>query len=81
MSEKLSLKERLDEVLKEIGELLAYHGGGVELIEFDEPNLRVKLRLTGACGGCPLSRMTFEGIVKQVLLQRIPELKEIEYMP
>lgn len=53
-----------------------YHGGSVELVSFD--GKVVKVRLGGACLGCPLSPMTVKGWVEGTIRQFFPEIKSVE---
>lgn len=53
-----------------------YHGGKVELVDFDGETLRV--RLGGACEGCPLSEVTLHGWVEGTVRQFFPDLKQVE---
>lgn len=72
------MKEKVEEVLKEIRPALQADGGDVELVDVDEKNGIVKLRLTGACAGCPFSTMTLHMGIERILKQKIPEIKKIE---
>ena len=72
------LQERVEMVLeKEVQPTLAMHGGGVELVEVTKDNV-VKVKLTGACSGCPMSQMTILGVVERTLISRIPEVQKVE---
>jgi len=51
-------------------------GGNVEVVEVS-PDGVVKVRLTGACGGCPMSQMTLKQGVEKVVKQEVPEVKEV----
>lgn len=53
-----------------------YHGGSVELVEYDGKSLKV--RLGGACLGCPLSPVTLQGWVAGTVKQFFPEIEKIE---
>lgn len=69
------MKEKVEAVLNQIRPNLAADGGNVELI--DASNGIVKLRLTGACGGCPMASMTLKHGVERVLKEQLPEVKEV----
>jgi Fe-S cluster biogenesis protein NfuA len=56
-----------------------YHGGSVEMISFDGQVLKVKLG--GACLGCPLSPMTLHGWVEGTVKQFFPQIKKVESVP
>jgi Fe-S cluster biogenesis protein NfuA len=53
-------------------------GGNIELLETKEEEGYIKVKLTGACHGCPGARMTLENIVNQVLKKEIKEIKQID---
>ena len=50
-------------------------GGNVELVDVEDGV--VKVRLTGACGGCPMSQMTLKMGIERVIRQEIPEIQEV----
>jgi len=70
------MKEKVKIALSKIRPSLQTDGGDVELIEVT-PDGVVKVRLTGACGGCPMSQMTLKMGIERVLKQEVPELKEV----
>lgn len=70
-------RERVLKALDSIRGALQADGGDVELLEVVEDEGLVKVRLTGACGGCPMSRMTLQMGIERVLKQRIPEVKKV----
>jgi Fe-S cluster biogenesis protein NfuA len=72
------MKERVIEILeRDVNPMLATHGGGCELIGLTEDNV-VKVKLKGACGGCPGARVTLKGFVEQALKSKIPEIDRVE---
>jgi len=77
MTEKvLTTQEKVVEALEKIRPSLQADGGDVELVEVD--NGVVKVRLTGACKGCPMSQMTLKMGVEKMLKQQVPEVKSVE---
>jgi Fe-S cluster biogenesis protein NfuA len=74
--EKDTLKERVESALKKIRPSLQADGGNVELIEVT-PDKTVKVKLTGACSGCPMSQMTLKTGIGRMLKQEVPEVKEV----
>jgi Fe-S cluster biogenesis protein NfuA len=72
------LKEKVEAVLNKVRPSLQADGGDVELIEVDEASGIVKVRLTGACGGCPFATMTLKNGIEEALKQEIPEVKEVQ---
>ncbi len=74
------MQEKVTEALETIRPMLQADGGDVELVEVSEDGI-VKVRLTGACGGCPMSQMTLSQGIERQLKARIPELKEVIAVP
>lgn len=70
------MKEKVEEALNNIRGYLQADGGDVELVEVGEDGT-VKVRLTGACKGCPMSQMTLKMGVERSLKEKIPEVKEV----
>ncbi len=71
------MKEKVEMVLAEIRPNLQRDGGDVELVDVTEDGI-VKLRLTGACGGCPMSMFTLKMAIENRLKEAIPEVKAVE---
>lgn len=69
------MKEKIEETLNQIRPALKADGGDVEFI--DEKDGVVKLKLKGACAGCPMSQMTLKLGIEKVLKERVPEVKEV----
>ncbi|HHN81098.1 MAG TPA: NifU family protein, partial [Methanomicrobia archaeon] len=53
-------KQEVQKVLDRVRPMLQADGGDVELVDVDEGTGQVKVRLTGACGGCPMSQLTLK---------------------
>jgi Fe-S cluster biogenesis protein NfuA len=70
------MRENVEQALQKIRPALQADGGDIELI--DVVDGVVKVRLTGACGGCPMSQMTLKMGVEKVLKQQVPEVKSVE---
>ncbi len=71
------LKEKVEAALDKIRPSLQADGGNVELVDVSDDG-RVKVRLTGACGGCPMSQMTLKMGIEKILKQNVPEVKSVE---
>ncbi|MEO0106880.1 MAG: NifU family protein [candidate division WOR-3 bacterium] len=71
------MKEKVEMVLAEIRPNLQRDGGDVELVEVTDDGI-VKLKLTGACGGCPMSTFTLKMAIEKRLKEAIPEIKAVE---
>ena len=69
------MKEKVDKALDKIRPMLMADGGNVELVDVE--NNVVKVKLTGACGGCPMSQMTLKMGIEKHLKKEIPEIKEV----
>jgi Fe-S cluster biogenesis protein NfuA len=70
------MREKVEAVLKKIRPNLQADGGDIELV--DVVDGVVKVRLTGACGTCPMSTMTLKMGVERILKEQIPEIKSVE---
>jgi Fe-S cluster biogenesis protein NfuA len=70
------MKEKIEAALEKIRPSLQADGGNVELVEVTEDGV-VKVKLTGACGGCPMSQMTLKAGIERVLKEEVPEVKEV----
>ena len=74
---RLKVREKVEEALKSIRPGLQADGGDVELVEVTEEGV-VKVKLVGACAGCPMSQLTLSNGVERVLKQQIPEVARVE---
>ena len=70
------MKEAVVKALEKIRPMLQRDGGDIELVEITDGI--VKVRLTGACKGCPMSQMTLKQGVERMLLKEVPGLKEVQ---
>lgn len=71
------LRRKVDLALDEVRPFLQADGGDVELIDIDDVEKIVKVRLTGACGGCPSATMTLKGGVERTIQKYAPEIKGV----
>jgi len=69
------MRERVEEVLDQIRPSLMRDGGNVELVDVNDGV--VKVNLTGACAGCPMSTITLKMGIEKILKKEIPEIKEV----
>ncbi|MGD9142261.1 MAG: NifU family protein [Dehalococcoidia bacterium] len=69
------MQDKVEEILGKIRPALERDGGNVELVEVE--NGTVKVKLVGACAGCPMSTMTLKNGIERILKQEIPEVKEV----
>jgi Fe-S cluster biogenesis protein NfuA len=71
------LKEKIQQALDKVRPSLQADGGDVQLVDVDDQGV-VKVKLTGACGGCPMSQMTLKMGIEKVLKQNVPEVTRVE---
>ena len=72
---KPSIAERVEAALETVRPVLAAHGGDVELVRVEPP--QVAIRMTGACDNCPASRLTIDAAVKTAVRAACPEITDI----
>ena len=70
------MREKVAAVLEKIRPSLQADGGNVELVDVTEDGI-VKVRLTGACAGCPMSQMTLKNGIERLLKQEVSGVKEV----
>ena len=73
------MREKVEEVLNKIRPALVRDGGDVELVGVNDGTVKVKL--VGACAGCPMSTMTLKMGIEKILKEEIPEVKEVVAVP
>lgn len=69
------MRDKVQAALDQVRPALLADGGDVELIDVNDGV--VTLRLTGACGGCPMASMTLKNGIERVLKEQVPEVKEV----
>lgn len=74
------MREQVEKLLAKIATVLKADGGDIELVSIDDNNV-VKVRLKGACAGCPFSQMTIKNFVEKELKKNIPEISSVEAVP
>ncbi|MEW5910441.1 MAG: NifU family protein [Thermodesulfobacteriota bacterium] len=70
------MREKVEKALEKIKPMLIRDGGNVELV--DVINGVVKVRLQGACAGCPMSQMTLKNGIERLIKEDVPEVKSVE---
>ncbi len=73
----MELKEKIVQVLDQVRPALQADGGDVEFVELTDDGV-VKVRLQGACKGCPMSQMTLKQGIEKFMLKEIPDIKAVE---
>ena len=76
MTETKSIKERVITALERVRPYLQSDGGDIDLLDVTE-DMTVKVRLTGACQGCPYSMQTLKAGVEQAIMKEVPEIKRV----
>jgi Fe-S cluster biogenesis protein NfuA len=76
MAESEFIKERVVKALERVRPYLQSDGGDIELIEVAD-DMSVKVKLTGACHGCPYSMQTLKAGVEQAIMKEVPEIKRV----
>jgi len=71
-----SFQEQVSEVIETVRPALQGHGGDVQLVGVDEDKT-VRVRLQGACQGCPGAAMTMKMGIERILKERLPDVKEV----
>jgi len=71
------LRKKVEEALEKVRPSLQADGGDVQLVDVGADGV-VKVRLTGACGGCPMSQMTLKMGIEKVLKMNVPEVSRVE---
>ncbi len=71
------MKEKVEAALAKVKPALQADGGDVELVEITDDGI-VKVRLVGACKGCPMSQITLKNGIERILIREVPEIKAVE---
>ena len=71
-----TFEQKVKDLIEAVRPNLQSHGGDIEFISAGNDKI-VKVRLQGACSGCPGARMTLKMGIERLLKQRIPEVKEV----
>lgn len=76
MEEAKSIRDRVMKALERVRPYLQSDGGDIDLIDVSE-DMTVKVKLTGACNGCPYSMQTLKAGVEQAIMKEVPEIKKV----
>lgn len=69
--------EKVKAAIQGMRHFLQADGGDIEFVSFDEKTGEVKVRLTGACSGCPMAQVTLKQGVEARLTEEVPEVKTV----
>jgi len=70
------MKEKVEAALKKIRPSLQADGGDVTLVDVSDDGI-VKVKLIGACAGCPMSQMTLKMGIEKMLKKEVPRIKKV----
>ncbi len=70
------VREKVEAALNKVRPSLKADGGDVELVEVTSDGV-VKVKLTGACSGCPMGQMTLKMGIEKVIKEEVPDVKEV----
>ena len=73
----MELKTKVQEILDKARVYINADGGDVELVEVTEDGI-VKVRLTGACHGCPMASITLKEGIEKMIKKELPEIVEVQ---
>lgn len=76
MADLLNIRERVVRALERVRPYLQSDGGDIDLLDVTE-DMTVKVKLTGACHGCPYSLQTLKAGVEQAIIREVPEIKRV----
>jgi len=71
------MRDKIESVLEQIRPMLQRDGGNIELVDVDEGSGVVRVRLQGACRGCPMSQFTLKMGVEATLRDALPQVTEV----
>ncbi len=72
------MEQRIEQLLELIRPRLALHGGNVSFVDFQPDSGVVRLRMEGACHGCPLSQLTLKAGIEALLRSEIAEITDVQ---
>jgi Fe-S cluster biogenesis protein NfuA len=76
MAETSSIKDRVLKALDRVRPYLQSDGGDIEFVDVSD-DMTVKVKLTGACHGCPYSMQTLKAGVEQAIMKEVPEIRKV----
>lgn len=77
MKEEAKMRDKVEAALSKLRAALQADGGDIELVDISDKGV-VKVRLKGACAGCPMSQMTLANFVERSLKKDVPAVKKVE---
>jgi Fe-S cluster biogenesis protein NfuA len=74
----VNLRQDVEAAIDQIRPALQMDGGDCEVVDIDESEGMVSIRLLGACGGCPMSTLTLKQGIERIVKERVPTVKQVE---
>lgn len=74
----MTFRETVEAAIDEIRPALHMDGGDCEIVDVDEADGLVSLRLIGACGGCPMSTLTLKHGIERIVKERVPTVRQVD---
>jgi Fe-S cluster biogenesis protein NfuA len=74
------MRDKIEEILNTVRPAINADGGDVEVVDVSEDGV-VKVRLVGACAGCPSALITLQAGIERLLKQNVPEVKQVIAVP
>ncbi len=71
------MREAVEAAINKVRPALQADGGGVEIVDVNEETGVVKVKLTGACGGCPMATVTLKNGIEKVVKREVPQVTEV----
>lgn len=71
------MREKVEKIIQDLRQYLQRDGGGIEFVAVDEKTGEVKVKLTGACHGCPMAVVTLTQVVETRLKEQVPEVTKV----
>ncbi|MFZ6015171.1 MAG: NifU family protein [Patescibacteria group bacterium] len=76
-NKKEQFKGQVEQILEDVRQALIMHGGNVELVDADPDSGIVRVRLHGACVGCPMAGITLKQGIEAELIDKLPQVKQV----
>lgn len=73
----MEIETQVKDALEEVATLIRGHGGDVQFVSLSPENV-VQVKLSGACGGCPMAAQTLKNVVEARLKQKVPAIARVE---
>ncbi|MFA5134061.1 MAG: NifU family protein [Patescibacteria group bacterium] len=71
------MEKEIIKIINKIRPAIKTHGGDVEFLGLDKKNMAVKVKLKGACSGCPLAALTLKETVLSAIKEKLPQIKDV----